>query len=338
MLEIQRLESGISSLFGNRVHINLNDYAEKDSIKCKIANIGEEIIPDMFSYSGNPYFPYETFMKYSNGEHYARVYVEVEYKSKELELDEFVFNTAKGIDDYIVDLETLHHIMNIRSIAKNKKNIRLNEFVWKSILKFDEFGQTMFIFEQEFSEDTPDWVRNGTVNTNTFNRCCKRWCGTFKNIPDQDDICPVCGNKWTIDNISDYVTVEQKDYKQIGYHKDCLKIHNNNEQLKEFQDIFKSVYDLDELKFTMIPNQYCPCEHCASWFIVSTPNGDIKIGWRKRVINIEWLENYKVFKEMFESEDVTKGFGQYGDSGRSIHAWSVDKAAEYLNRAKQSIL
>jgi len=337
MLEIQRLETSISSKFGDRVHLNLNEYAEQDSIKCKIANIGQEIIPDMFSYDGSPYFPYETFMKYSNGNHYARVYVEVEYKKKELELDESIFNTVHGINSYITNLETLHRIMDIRYIAKSKKNIKLNEFVWKSTLKFDQFGQTMFLSKQEFIEDTPSEVKNGTVSAITFGRYCKMWSGTFKNIPDQDDICPECGNKWTIDNITDYVTIEQRDYKQIPYHKDCLKVHNNRKQLKEFKDVFKSVYESDELIFNAIPNAYCPCEKCASWFIVSTPDGDIKIGWRKRVINIEWLENYKVFKEMFKSEDVTRGFGKYGDSGRSIHAWSVEKAKEYLIRAKNSI-
>ena len=338
MLEIQKLESSISSKFGDRVHLNLNDYAETDSIKCKVANIGEEIIPDMFFYDGSPYFPYETFMKYANGNHYARVYVEVEYKKKELELDETIFNSASGINSYITSLKTLHRIMNIRYVAIKKKNIKLNEFVWKGTLKFDQFGQTMFLSKQEFIENTPTEVKNGTVNPITFGRYCKMWSGTFKNIPDQDDICPECGNKWTIDNIVDYITIEQKDYKQIPYHKDCLKIHNNEKQLKEFQNVFKNVYNLDELKFNAIPNEYCSCEKCASWYIVSTPDGDIKIGWRKRVINIEWMDNYKAFKEMFKSDDVTKGFGQYGDNEKSIHAWSIDKAKEYLNRAKDSIV
>jgi len=335
MLEIQRLESGISSYFGDRVHLNLNDYAETDSIKCKIANVGDEIIPDMFSFGGNPYFPYEIFQKYNNGDHYARVYVEVEYKPKKLELDESVFNTANGINNYVVDLKTLHHIMDIRSIAKNKKNIKLNEFVWKGTLKFDQFGQTMFIFDQEFYDNTPIEIKNGIVNVNTFDAYCKRWHGTFKNIPDHEDICPQCGKGWNTDNIADYTTVEQKDYQQIGYHKDCLRLHNNDKQLKEFQDVFKGIYESDELAFNAIPNEYCSCEKCASWFIVSTPDGDIKIGLRKRVINIEWLENYKMFTEKFVSEKTTTFIGE---KERGIHAWSIEKATEYLSKVKESII
>jgi len=325
MLECKQLESG-----WDHVYLNLSDYAETDSIKCKIANTGDEIIPDSFSYNGSPNFTYETFKKYSNGDHYARVYVEVQYQTKKLELDENVFNTAQGINDYVTDLKTLHHIMNIRSVAKNKKNLKLNEFVWRGTLKFDQFGQTMFMYDQEFHENTPDWVKNGTVNTETFGCYCERWSGTFKNIPEQNYICPVCGNGWTIDNVSDYITVEQ-----VGYHKECLRLHNNNEQLKEFQDILSKVYNLRELKFNAIPNEYCSCEKCASWFIVSTPDGDIKIGWRKRVINIKWLENYKKFKETFNSEETTTFIG---DVQRGIHAWGVEKAKEYLKRAKESIV
>jgi hypothetical protein len=332
MIEIKRLEPCMSG-----VYINLSDYANKEGMKCKIANINDEIVPESYSSNGTPYFTYDTFMKYANGDHYASVYVEVEYKPKELELDTQTFNTAYGISEYIKDLKTLNHIMNIRSVAYNKKGMRLNEFVWNGVLKFDQFGQTMVLSEQEFSENTPQYIKFRAVDMETFSLYCKRWCGTFKSIPDENDVCPHCGKKWSINDITNFITVEDKDNKYIGYHKNCLREHNNNLQLCEFQNVFSKVYSLNTLKFNYIPNEYCPCERCASWFIVSTPDGDIKIGWRKRVINIEWLNNYEQFTEKFESEDVTRGFGKY-DEDRYIHAWSIDKAIEYLNRAKNSII
>jgi len=337
MLEIKKLNSIMSPFFGDIcVYLELNDYADTSTIKCKIANLNEEIIPDKFAYDGSPYFSYDKFEKYSNGNHYARVYVEVEYKSKELELSESTFNTAKGINDYIVDLKTLHHIMGIRHVAKHKKGIKLNEFVWRGVLSFDQFGQTMYLYDQKFIDDTPNNIKYGTVDYNTFRFYCEGYCGTFRVIPDQDEICPECNKAWTIDNIVDYVTIEKGNYKRIGYHKECLKSHNDREQLKEFENIFSKVYNLSELKFTAIPNEYCSCEKCASWFIVSTLDGDIKIGWRKRVISIVWLDNYKRFKETFVNEDTTKGGNL--DGVRYIHAWNVDKAIEYLNRAKDRIV
>lgn len=78
-----------------------------------------------------------------------------------------------------------------------------------------------------------------------------------------------------------------------------------------------------------IPNGYCPCPSCnqtSPWFIVTTTKGKIKIGWRKRVINIDWSDS--LIKEngntLFPGEDVTKW-----ETG--IHAWGYEKAKEYLD-------
>lgn len=76
-----------------------------------------------------------------------------------------------------------------------------------------------------------------------------------------------------------------------------------------------------------IPNGYCPrycCRHLP-WFIVTTPIGHFTIGWRKRVIQIDWSETLclKTAEFLFPLDDVTK-------SDRMIHAWSYEKAAEYI--------
>lgn len=51
----------------------------------------------------------------------------------------------------------------------------------------------------------------------------------------------------------------------------------------------------------------------------------LRIGWRKRVIHIDWLESKLNLEHLFSSEDVTR-------SGGFIHAWGYDKAAEYLTK------
>lgn len=76
-----------------------------------------------------------------------------------------------------------------------------------------------------------------------------------------------------------------------------------------------------------IPNGYCDracCEH-KPWYDVTTRLGVIRIGWRKRVIAIDWKDSTVTAKAeaLFPAEDVTK-------YERTIHAWGYEKAREYL--------
>jgi hypothetical protein len=63
------------------------------------------------------------------------------------------------------------------------------------------------------------------------------------------------------------------------------------------------------------------------WFFVTTKVGHFKIGWRKRVISIDWTAtNIDISAEkLFPDEDVTK-------DGKLIHAYGYEKAKEYLNK------
>jgi hypothetical protein len=61
------------------------------------------------------------------------------------------------------------------------------------------------------------------------------------------------------------------------------------------------------------------------WFIVTTKIGRIKIGWRKRVIVIDWSDSTNKGRavDLFATDDVTKDL-------HMIHAWGYEKAKEYL--------
>lgn len=63
------------------------------------------------------------------------------------------------------------------------------------------------------------------------------------------------------------------------------------------------------------------------WFIITTTKGKIKIGWRKRVIQIDWSDSIinQLSKEIFPEEDVTK-------FDKVIHAWGYEKAKEYIDK------
>lgn len=83
------------------------------------------------------------------------------------------------------------------------------------------------------------------------------------------------------------------------------------------------------ISYEIIPNEYCGKACCIDrlWLMVNTKKGKVKIGWRKRVINIDFagLSLIANANEIFPNEDVTK-------FNYTIHAWGYDKAKEYLEK------
>lgn len=220
-----------------------------------------------------------------------------------------IYNDKDNIRKYVIDLDTLHEVMKARNEAYYTFGLILNSMtIINDFIYLDNCGNTMI------------QLKNGNY--------------TMSRIPKSTDKCPYCGNSWDLNNIDDFVLDYNHQTKVETFrHKFCNLIEHLESQKSEFIDIFSRVYDISTLKFKPIPNQYCQCNKCSPWFIVSTPDGDIKIGWRKHVINISWLDNYTKFSATFEDEDVTKWFRE---DVRGIHAWSIEKCVEYLQLAKDS--
>lgn len=79
----------------------------------------------------------------------------------------------------------------------------------------------------------------------------------------------------------------------------------------------------------IIDNQYSDnaCYYANPWIIVTTTLGPITLGWRKRVINLDWSESdiSADGRELFKQESTTS-------SERYVHCWGEDKAVEYLRK------
>ena len=89
----------------------------------------------------------------------------------------------------------------------------------------------------------------------------------------------------------------------------------------ETRDKLESLFKLAGIKIEKlwdIKNGYTGGK--ADWLLVKTPFGMITIGWRKRVIAIDWSDTQI---KMIVKDDVTKG--EY-----DCHAWSYAKALDYL--------
>ena len=69
--------------------------------------------------------------------------------------------------------------------------------------------------------------------------------------------------------------------------------------------------------------RYAQLRESSPWWLVRTTFGLMKIGWRKRVLNIDWSDTD--IRAIVTKDDVTK-------EPTMVHAWSELKAVEYLTR------
>jgi len=100
------------------------------------------------------------------------------------------------------------------------------------------------------------------------------------------------------------------------------------EHVVELTEIFKSA-GFETIHVEIIDSGYCgeSCCYKFPWIIATTPKGCIKLGWRKRVMNLDWSDSDLEInaEEMFKDEKTTKG-------EKYIHCWSKEKAIEYLKK------
>jgi len=128
---------------------------------------------------------------------------------------------------------------------------------------------------------------------------------------------------------------EQDKISNIGY--DLMKFlpFESAKQDPERQQKKKEIVEKTTVLFTgfaffveQVPNEYCSDACCVHvpWFVFTTALGKIKVGWRKRVIQIDWSKSniFVTAAELFPNEDVTK-------ESRMIHAWGYEKAKEYVD-------
>jgi hypothetical protein len=109
------------------------------------------------------------------------------------------------------------------------------------------------------------------------------------------------------------------------------------QELKDEKEYLLECFGSRDIYVKEIPNEYSPSSYYNPWFIVTTNKGPIKIGWRKRVINIDWSESdvTQLGRELFTGEQYTTGTYDY-ESVRYIHAAGYEKAKEYLNKILSS--
>jgi len=102
---------------------------------------------------------------------------------------------------------------------------------------------------------------------------------------------------------------------------------NEDEERENIIKKLLSSFELAEIKvkkYWLLENEYSK-DIYSPWILVDTDLGFIKIGWRNRVIMIDW-EGTEI-RKIISEDNVTKGKDY-------IHAWSYAKVVEYLARLK----
>jgi len=324
-------------------HITLDKLAIPETVKVYLEN--KKIIPSSFDKCGHPNFSVEQEMLYmfkedelsrTNGE-FTPLKVKICYEEKTFDVTRDSFDTVKGIKQSLSSLSDLHEMLDNRSLFKIAyPNEKLNEFIIFGCFYLDQFGQIMSlektykdkaIFDNDVEYYELFRLRNApyTITSNGF------------VLPKPNSICPCCGELITITDIKNNPCVYE-DGKT--YHYSCYKKYRRLTEVNKLtRCLMDAIYNkYSDYTFELLPNGYCNQECCAHipWILFHTIDGDIIVGWRKRVISIEWQENYKSFdfSETFKDEDVTKW---ENGKKRGIHAWGKDKAYEYLKTVHKLI-
>lgn len=113
------------------------------------------------------------------------------------------------------------------------------------------------------------------------------------------------------------------------YHPSCNRLNIATTEEAYFRDVFAQAGFMFSVMHHL-PNGYSPRVEGAPWFRVETEIGPITIGWRKRVISIDWSETTHTGKDilsLFQAESVTK-------EKTYIHAEGREKAIEYLSKLR----
>lgn len=82
-----------------------------------------------------------------------------------------------------------------------------------------------------------------------------------------------------------------------------------------------------------IENQYWPSAYVEArqqspWFLATTSAGVVRLGWRKRVLSIDWRDT--AVRLIVTEDQTTK-------DESLVHAWTYPKAVEYLQRLATEI-
>lgn len=117
------------------------------------------------------------------------------------------------------------------------------------------------------------------------------------------------------------------------FHRECFALHMQQVTRKEFSDMLSAAGYTDAV-LTPTTNLYGSGEYCGPWFNVRALGVDIRVGWRKRVIEIEWgslpVSAQEKIAALFVDEETTH-------TNTLVHAHDRDHAVSCLTRIRGTL-
>jgi hypothetical protein len=210
-------------------------------------------------------------------------------------------------------------------------DVLVADALWPIIRKYDLRTKPDVLSDEEIKHPDFDWSNNERPFPTSVS-----W-GMPAHLPLVNDRCAVCGRGWGVQDAHDAYC----DYDGNFYHTLCRELQVIEKTERKLKDCF-ALAGFEAVSMEPIKNGYWgKNDVMGAWYNVRTPYGNIRIGWRKRVIEIAfdelkmapWHKKHSPdlnWMSLFEKEDVTK-------SNTHIHAWGYPKAADYLQRLRQLV-
>lgn len=246
------------------------------------------------------------------------------------------YDTRNGLEARLKNgLDGLREIIQARSEAGYNRGERMAQWCLLGRYHADTCGNVSKITKgspaaMHFLDPGVSWVMGASdpgalvLSQEEMQKHTQGWVADLGTVfPAPDALCDRCGKGWSLGNIHTFIQREGVSAR----HEACVALALADRHRKEFVGILERA----EIPYTdifAIPNEYAPVPeplYDAPWFMVETSKGRLKIGWRKRVINIDWSGMSLDVKgvQVVSTADVT-----YGPT--YAHAWGGEEAVNVL--------
>lgn len=306
--------------------IRLNKLAYPDKSKIKITIGGRDVKPIAFDTYGHPIISESNFVYYkalkANADRRADTFLtEVCYEAKPFCVREEIYDSKEEIEKVIKgnELKQLKKLLIYRKQAAFLK-MQLHSFLLYGKYVLASNGH-IYLAENISVED---------IDVNNVVEIPEKdgiSYGKEIHVPGEDDVCAVCGEKFTLNDVAEQLVTENNKLEKV--HCKCQDQFTTEVKMKEASQIIDAVYD-DKPEVEVRKEWDEEDQKEKIWYCYKTNQGTISIRFKNKVIVLEWHNNFKPFSmNIFKDERVTK-------YDRGIHAWSRDDAIRYLSMAKRA--